>query len=337
MTEARVALKNFQIEGAIESVALFGGGHINDTYLVKTATCQYLLQKVNTAVFQQPQILESNLKALFDAKPEVVIAHLATRTGDWLHSDESGVWKVQLYAANTYAPEKIDTIEQVNQVGAGFGQFTAMGLGFSVNDFAEPIADFHNLNWRLQQLDEAIENNVAGREGEARELIEQANDYRWIAEKMEELMRQGLPLRLCHNDTKIDNILLSRATHEFNYVIDLDTVGPGYVLYDFGDMMRTILSPTKEAEPNVSKIQLSQDYYEALKMSFLSQCGSKLTDLEIDSLAFGGQYMTYLMAIRFLADFLNGNTYYKVNHPQENFIRARNQLRLLELMDIFKT
>ena len=335
MTEATAVLKNFQIKGAIESVALFGGGHINDSYLVKTTGYQYLLQRINTDVFQHPQILESNLKRLFKTKSEVFIEHLTTKTGDWLYGDESGVWKMQLYAVEAYAPEKMDTTAQVSQVGVGFGQFTAIGFELLTNHFKEPIADFHDLNWRLQQLDTAVENDTAGRKEEAGQLIEQANSCRWIAEKMKELKEKGLPLRLCHNDTKIGNILLSRATHEFKYVIDLDTVGPGYVLYDFGDMMRTLLSPTKEAEPDVSKIILSQDYYQALKKSYLSQCGNKLTALEINSLAFGGQYMTYLMAIRFLADFLNGDTYYKVSYPQENFIRARNQLRLLQLMDIF--
>ncbi|GAB5528120.1 MAG: aminoglycoside phosphotransferase family protein [Roseivirga sp.] len=331
MNDPKAALEKFQIKGAIKSVALFGGGHINDTYKVETSEAQYLLQRVNTDVFRNTEIFEANLRALLAGKSEVLVEHIATEEGRWLLVDKSGAWKVQVFDEDVYAPQLANDLRQVSEVARGFGKFTALGL--SVDIFKESIPDFHNLQWRLEQLDEAIENNAVGRRTEAQSLIDQANAYRWISEKMEALKGDGLPLRLCHNDTKIDNILLSRSSDRFKYVIDLDTVGPGYALYDFGDMMRTLLSPTKEAEPDVSKIELREDYYISLRDGFLSECRHCLTALEIESLAFGGQYMTYIMGIRFLADYLNGDVYYKVSHGEENFVRARNQLRLLTLMD----
>lgn len=331
MNNPKTALENFQIKGAIRSIALFGGGHINDTYKVETTEEQYLLQRINTGVFKDTGIFEANLSALFTTKSDVLVEHIPTRENTWLLVDASGAWKTQLFDKDTYAPQLANDLRQVSEVAIGFGKFTALGL--SADIFRESIPDFHNLLWRLEQLDEAIENNVVGRRTEAQNLIDQANAYRWIGKKMEALKADGLPLRLCHNDTKIDNILLSRSSDRFKYVIDLDTVGPGYALYDFGDMMRTLLSPTKESEPDVSKIELREDYYISLRDGFLSECRHSLTALEIESLSFGGQYMTYIMAIRFLADYLNGDVYYKVSYGEENFIRARNQLRLLTLMD----
>ncbi len=335
MDRPLAVLEKFQIKGAIESVALFGSGHINDTYKVETTSARYLLQRINTRIFRDIGLFESNLGALMAGKPEVLVAHIPTLEEQWLFTDDSGTWKMQIFDEDTYAPQLADHPDQVREVGKGFGKFMALNL--PADAFGEIIPDFHSIDWRLKQLDEAIANNVAGRKAEAQPLIDQADDYRWIAERMEYLKGQGLPLRLCHNDTKIDNILLSRSSGHFKYVIDLDTVGPGYALYDFGDMMRTLLSPTKEAEPDVSKIELRQHYYQSLREGFLGECEGMLHKVEIESLSFGGQYMTYLMAIRFLGDFLNGDMYYKVSHKQENFIRARNQLRLLKLMDIFNS
>ncbi len=334
MNDPRAALEKFQIKGAIKSVALFGGGHINDTYKVDTSEAQYLLQRVNTAVFRNTEVFEANLRALLASKSGVLVGHIPTLEGRWLLVDRSGAWKVQSFDDDVYAPQLANDLNQVTEVARGFGKFIALNL--PVHSFQETIPGFHNLDWRLEQLDEAIANNLADRKKRTEELIDQANEFRWIAVKMKTLKKQGLPLRLCHNDTKIDNILLSSSSDTFRYVIDLDTVGPGYALYDFGDMMRTLLSPTKEAEPDVSKIKLRKEYYDCLREAFLTECKHSLTALEVESLSFGGQYMTYLMAIRFLVDYLNGDVYYKVSHEEENFIRARNQLRLLKLMDIFK-
>jgi thiamine kinase-like enzyme len=332
MNDPRAALEKFQIKGAIKSVALFGGGHINDTYCVETTRAQYLLQRINSSVFSNTAIFESNLSALFARESEILVEHIRTLDNKWLSVDALGAWKLQHFDEDTYAPQLADDIMKVSEIARGFGRFIAMDL--PVEPFRETITGFHKLEWRLQQFDEAVAENLAGRKGPAKELIDQANDYRWIAEKMECLEGNGLVMRVCHNDTKIDNILLSRSSDSFKYVIDLDTVGPGYVLYDFGDLMRTVLSPTRESEPDISKVVLRENYYEVLREGFLSECQNILTPLEIESLAFGGQYMTYIMAVRFLADYLNGDVYYKTGYDHENFIRARNQLMLLgQLVD----
>jgi Ser/Thr protein kinase RdoA (MazF antagonist) len=327
------ALTHFEIKGAINSVALFGGGHINDTYHVQTSDGDFLLQRVNTSVFTNPAVLEANLEALFSEQSEILVPHVKTKNGNWLLHFQNDVWKMQVFDSDVYAPTLATELGLVHEIGKGFGKFTALSKIFDVGKFEEAIADFHKLKWRLEQLDKAIENNSAKRLVAAKILLDKAGKFKWISEKMDDLIEKGLPLRVCHNDTKIDNILLSKASNQFKYVIDLDTIGPGYVLYDFGDMMRTLLSPTKENEKVESKIELRADYLENIRTGFLEEAEHMLTPLEKATLSFGGRYMTYMIGIRFLADYLNGDTYYKVSFPEENMIRARNQFRLLELMD----
>lgn len=333
MSKPLEVLVHFEIQGAINSVALFGGGHINDTYHVQTSEGGYLLQRVNTNVFTRPAVLEANLEGLFSDQTEILVPHIKTTEGNWLLHFHDDVWKMQVFDEDVYAPNMASDLNLVYEIGKGFGRFTALSRRFDVNNFKETIPNFHNLNWRIKQLDQAIENNQVKRINTAKVLIEKANQFRWISDKMDDLVKNGLPQRVCHNDTKIDNILLTKASDNFKYVIDLDTVGPGYVLYDFGDMMRTLLSATKENELDESKIELRLDYFEQIRNGFLQESEQEINALEKDSLSFGGQYMTYLIGIRFLADYLNGDTYYKISFPEENMIRARNQFRLLELMD----
>ncbi len=316
------------MQGAIESIALFGSGHINDSYHVRTSDESYLLQKINTSVFRDSEVLEANLTGLFSTDSDILVEHIKTTTGKWLLNSDSGVWKLQVFGEGTFAPTLADDLLLVREVGRGFGKFTALSQHLSIDNFKEAIPNFHSLKWRLNQLDEAVEGDIARRVTKAGHLIDLANKYRWISKRMDELAGQ-LPLRVCHNDTKIDNVLLAKATNQFKYVIDLDTAGPGYVLYDFGDMMRTLLSPTKESETDQSKIELRHNYFESLKEGFLEECGTMLDPLEIDSLSFGGLYMTYIMAIRFLTDYLNGDQYYKISFEEENYIRSRNQFVLL--------
>lgn len=327
------ALALFEIKGAINSVALFGGGHINDTYHVQTSEEGFLLQRVNTEVFTSPAVLEANLEGLFSDHSEILVPHVKTKEGNWLLHFQDDVWKMQVFDKDVYAPTMASDLNLVYEIGKGFGRFTALSMKFDVSDFQEAISDFHDLKWRLKQLDQAVEINYDKRVNTAKTLIDKVNQFKWISDKMDDLIENGLPQRVCHNDTKIDNILLSKGSNNFKYVIDLDTVGPGYVLYDFGDMMRTLLSPTKENELDESKIELRLDYFEQIRNGFLQESEHEITALEKASLTFGGQYMTYLIGIRFLADYLNGDTYYKISFPEENMIRARNQFRLLELMD----
>ncbi|MBO3699675.1 phosphotransferase enzyme family protein [Roseivirga sp. E12] len=333
MKAALKALQAYNVKGVISGIAPFGLGHINDSYLVETVDQKLLLQKLNRSVFKSPEKIESNLQALLQAASALFTKHYKTAEGLYHTEADGSFWRLMDFIEDSYAPETANGLIEVEKVAEGFGRFTAFSNTLRPENFKEAIPQFHSLSWRLEQLGEAIEKDIAGRLESCQDLVKKANSFRWIDAKMDDLISKGLPLRVCHNDTKLNNCLLSQSDHSFRYIIDLDTLGPGYLLYDFGDLMRTTLSPTEENEHDENLIEIRKDYLDVLLIGFSKESGSVLTDIEIQSLTFGGLYMTYIMAIRFLADFLNGDTYYKTSFEEENFIRARNQLRLLELMN----
>ncbi len=334
MIDIQSVLAHYAIQGDILEISPFGGGHINDTFRVRTTVRKYLVQRINTEVFRNLEVMEINLQGLLSSNSGILVDHLRTSKGKYILVGADSAWKMQYLNQSTFAPSVADRIDIVREVAKGFGEFTFQNNGLQPDQFAETIPQFHHLHKRLEQLKDAVSSDPANRLLSCQELVDSVQAFEWINERMEAL-REILPKRVCHNDTKIDNILLSTHDSTFKYVIDLDTVGPGYVLYDFGDMLRTMLSPTTEGESDISKIHIREDFYYTIRSSFLDECGEILTKNEIDNLEFGGLYMTYIMGIRFLTDYLNGDVYYKVKTAQDNFVRARNQFRLLELLDEF--
>lgn len=324
------ALRAFNIPGAIDKIALFGSGHINDTYEVEVESRTYLLQRVNQSVFEHPERIEHNLKKLLSKEGGLFVRHYRTAGGGLHHQNTSGTWRLTDFIPHAYAPETADSLAEVREVARGFGQFIAHTHKLSADDFEEPIARFHDLDWRLAQFHQSVKTADKTRMNTALELIEKVNQAHWITKHFKELLDKGLPRRVCHNDTKLNNCLLSQKDCQFEYLIDLDTVGPGYVIFDFGDLIRTTISPALENEVDESLITVRMDYYQHLEEGFMESCKEVLLPIEIESLKFGGLYMTYIMAIRFLTDYLNGDIYYKTSFKDENQIRARNQLRLLE-------
>ncbi|OEK02429.1 hypothetical protein BFP97_13250 [Roseivirga sp. 4D4] len=332
MEAAQKALQTFNIKGAIMSVAPFGLGHINDSYLVKTHDKQYLLQRINKQVFQSPQLIESNFQVLLSRTSNLFVRHYKTIDNAFHAEVEGDFWRLSDFIANAYAPETAHRLKEVESVALGFGILTAYMSSFCPAQFEEAIPKFHDLSWRLDQFAMAVDSDPVNRLETSRDLVEKVENFRWILDQMNELKDRGLPLRVCHNDTKLNNCLLSKSDQNFEHIIDLDTLGPGFVLYDYGDLMRTVLSPTAENEVDSDKIHIQQDYLNALRRGFIQGTGDVLSSIEIDNLEFGGLYMTFTMGVRFLTDYLNGDIYYKTSFENENFIRARNQFALLELM-----
>ncbi len=333
MEAAQKALQTFNIQGAIMSVAPFGLGHINDSYLVKTKENQYLLQRVNKQVFKSPELIESNFQILLSRTSNLFVRHYKT-IDNAFHTEVGGeFWRLCDFIAYAYAPETANSLKEVENVAKGFGKLAAYLNDFSPAQFEEVIPNFHNLSWRLNELSLAIKDDSAQRLEKSRDLVKKAEDFRWVLDQMNELKDRQIPLRVCHNDTKLNNCLLSKSDQNLEHIIDLDTLGPGFALYDYGDLMRTVLSPTPENEIQVDKIHIRRDYLNALRRGFIQGTGDTLSSIEIQNLEFGGLYMTYLMGVRFLTDYLNGDIYYKTSFENENFIRARNQFTLLELMN----
>lgn len=330
--KAEEALEYFQIEGAVEQIAPFGFGHINDTYLVRTSTSEYLLQSVNTRVFKNTDVLENNIAHVVKGHSELFPEQLKNKEGKFHLVTADNCWRLQVFMRETYSPDEVKTEEEVLGVAKGYAEMMAKFITENPDNYEMPIPRFHDLNWRLEQLADAVKVNYKNRLAEASDLLAKVNSFKWIAEQMDALIAEGLPLRLCHNDTKTGNILLNKTDRSFSKVIDLDTLGSGYVLNDYGDIMRSLFTLAPENEADLNKIEVRPAFLDILKEVFQSTLAGKLSARELETLEFGGLCMTYITAIRFLTDYLNGDIYYKTSFERENFIRSRNQLRLLELM-----
>ncbi|OEK06690.1 phosphotransferase enzyme family protein [Roseivirga misakiensis] len=336
MKAAKEAVKAFNIKGAVDEIALFGSGHINDTYRIRVGGDEYLLQRLNENVFTNAHYIEHNLDHLLRQKSSLFVDHFKTDGGAYHYRNESGLWRLTLFLADAYSPQTADSLAEVAAAAEGFGSFTAFTDTCQVDQFHEVIPRFHDLEWRLTQLDQALKSDLFGRCNEVRDFSSKVINNRAISNKMKALKADGLPVRLCHNDTKLNNSLLAKSDASFQKVIDLDTVGPGSVLYDFGDLMRTTVSNAAENESDTSKIQFRPEFFETLKENFLKTASPVLKNLEIEHLFFGGQYMTYMMAVRFLTDYINGDIYFKTTFQKENLVRAQNQMTLLEKMNAYE-
>uniref|UniRef100_UPI004048E2B8 phosphotransferase n=1 Tax=Roseivirga sp. TaxID=1964215 RepID=UPI004048E2B8 len=323
----------FQIKDKVVSIVPFGGGHINSTWKVACEKSEYLLQKINQTVFPLVENIVENRKLLNALpNPSILVEEILTKEGENALFTENGVFRMQRFISDAYAPSSVESIHEAFEASYGFGEFLKQTNSLNPSDFKEVIPGFHNLELRLNQLAQAKEKDKVSRLNSISSLVEQVESFAWINEKMNLLWINGLPLRVCHNDTKIDNILLSKTSSSFQYIIDLDTVGGGSMLYDFGDLMRTCISPSKESERDLDKVVLRDEIFEALKDGFMKSVASFISPIEKENLYFGGIYMTYIMAVRFITDYLDGDVYYKISFEDENLVRTKNQMALLNLM-----
>lgn len=316
----------------------FGNGHINDTYkLTVNEKSEFILQKINTAVFTSPKEIIKNyarLLNLLSTKDDFLIPNLVkTNEGEnFLLDSRGGFWRMTSFVKNSYSIEVVQNTNQAFQAGLGFGWFVYKFAKCESTKFTEAIPNFHSLSFRLDQLDEAIQNNKSGRNEEARNLIDFYSAREEKLKQIESLIKKDfIPTRVVHNDTKINNLLF--CDEKAISVIDLDTVGPGSVLYDFGDSIRTIANEAAEDEQDLTKVKFNLNFYESFTKAYLSYTSQILVEEEIKNLCVAPIYMTYIMGIRFLADFLNGDLYYKTKYDKHNFVRSSVQKRLIEEME----
>ena len=343
--DLRAIAAEFQFEGEVAAFAPFGNGHINDTHLV---TCEragmpvrYVLQRVNRNVFRSPAAVMQNI--------ERVTAHLAaqlagtpdrerralslipTRDGhNWFEDTQGETWRAWRFIENARSYETATSSEQAFQAAQAFGRFQQQLASLPAPRLHETIPDFHHTPKRFAALEEAVVRNIHGRAALAKPEIDFAFAHKSIAGV---LIAANLPERITHNDTKFNNVLLDDATGESLCVVDLDTVMPGLALYDFGDMVRTTTSPAAEDERDLSKVAMQFPMFEALVHGYLSAAGEFLTKAEKDLLAFSGKLITFEVGIRFLADYLNGDTYFKVHRDGHNLDRCRTQFKLVESIE----
>lgn len=333
----------FDTDGAPEDAEPFGSGHINDTYAVTTARHRYVLQRINTSIFTEPEQLMDNLLLVTDHLRGRIIADggdperealtpVLARDGSAFVRADDGFWRMTVLIENSFSLDRVDDPRDLCEAGRGFGRFVRMLSDFPADRLHETIPNFHNTPRRLDALKRSVDADVCGRAASAKSEIEgylsRAEAY---SERYERAMR-GLPLRVTHNDTKINNILFDSATRRALAVVDLDTVMPGLAAFDFGDAIRTGAATADEDTQNPETMGVSVELFSAYARGYFDGLGH-VSSPERDALTFGAKLMTYECGARFLADWLDGDTYFKMSRPMHNLERARAQLALLEDME----
>ncbi|APF20220.1 aminoglycoside phosphotransferase [Caldithrix abyssi DSM 13497] len=340
-------LRNFKISGEPQEYQPFGDGHINDTFLItlKNSPTRYILQRINHAIFLDVPGLMRNIQRVTDhIKQKLlragveqierrVLQFIPTDSGQLFYQDTSGnYWRLCLYIPGSRSYNIIPDAQLAYKGGRAFGEFLYLLQDLPANELNVTIPNFHNLPFRLEQLKEALHKNRAGRKTSAVQEIEAVIDRTQKMNEIFSMSEQQTPLRVTHNDTKFNNVLFDKDNNPL-CVIDLDTVMPGRVFSDFGDAIRTGANTGAEDDPQLERVSMNKAFYEAYTRGFLEKTRSILSDHEIESLAHGALILTFMQAVRFLTDYLNGDTYYKIEHPLHNLQRTRAQLKLLKSME----
>lgn len=360
MNELNTILGNFAIEGEISEIKPLGNGLINDTYKVTTAgdAPDYVLQRINNAIFQDVDMLQNNIEAVtshirkklveagendIDRK---VLRFIPLKDSAKTYLEVDGkFWRVSVFIPDAYTYETVNP-EYSYCAGKAFGNFESM-LSDLDTELGETIPDFHNMELRMAQLIDAVENDCRCRidepeEGDGREpiaddpdhsdevvaMLDDIDEHSEEMCKAERMYRDGqLPKRICHCDTKVNNMMFDKDGNVL-CVIDLDTVMPSFVFSDFGDFLRTAANTAPEDEPDTSKIRFNMDIFKAFARGYIESTKGFLTDVEKENLPYAACMFPFMQAVRFLADYLNGDTYFKTKYIDHNFVRARAQMAL---------
>lgn len=340
--EAVEAIRRFKHHGNVISCERYGSGHVNHTYLVVTDTGDwYILQKINTSVFRDYKGLMNNLVAVtrhLAAKvsdPREVLTTIGCHDGaDYLVAEDGDVWRLYVFVKDSICFDQATTPELFAASATAFGNFQNMLADFPAEVLTETIPNFHHTVKRYEALERAIEADVKGRAASVKDEIEYAMSVRPFASTLINFHESGeLPLRVTHNDTKLNNVLFDKTTHKGVCVIDLDTVMPGFVVNDFGDSIRFGAVLASENEKDLSKIVLNKDYYESYTKEFIAATRGKLSEFELRLLPVGAKMMTLECGVRFLTDYLNGDIYFHINYPDQNLDRCRTQFQYVRDMD----
>lgn len=333
----------FAFGGDITDLKVCGNGHINSTYIVTAeGGKRYILQILNTAIFKDSVGVMNNIIAVTDH----IRAGLAeagedtergtmrvvfTKDGANGYTDPEGrFWRAYDFVEGTVCRLTVDSPETFARVGEAFGDFQRRLSDFDASALIESIPNFHNTKKRYADFLAAVERNAAGRMDSVRDEIKFITDRAEKCSLIVDALADGsLPLRVTHNDTKLSNILLDEVTEEAVCIIDLDTVMPGSSLYDFGDSIRTGAASAAEDEPDLDKLHFLPEMFKAYARGFIKGTGGALTETELRMLPDGVYIITLEQAIRFLGDYLDGDTYYHIDYPEHNLVRARTQLKLV--------
>ena len=351
MEEIFDILNEFDFDGELISCKEFGSGHINKTFIAKYnadgVEKRYVVQKVNGAVFKNVDELMDNVFAVTKYLRRVIaesggnpdretLHYIKTKSGEkYYKCGDDSFYRAYVFVSNSVSYDVADNPELFGASGTAFGRFQKMLGGFESGKLYETIPHFHNTIWRYEnEFLPALKADKAGHASTCRSEIEFIMSRKDDMGKIEALVESGkIPLRVTHNDTKLNNVMFDKDTNECVCVIDLDTVMPGVALFDFADAIRFGASTAAEDEPDISKVSLNLEYFKAYTEGFLGECGDTLNDCEKENLAFAAKLITLELAMRFLTDYLNGDVYFKTDYPEHNLVRARNQLALVKDME----
>lgn len=345
--QIKTILPAFAFEGAYQSAAEILSGNVNSTYHLyysgPAGGKQYVLQKINTFVFHDPAAVMRNIalvtghlrRALAkdgENPDRRVLELIPTVHGDILYDDgHGGFWRATRFIDGATAPDRVDTPKELFEIGRGFGSFQRLLYDFPAGALTATIPNFHNTPKRFYAFVHAIDEDVGARAKEVDDEIEFFFDRRRMMSQIVRLMDAGeLPLRVTHNDTKSNNVMIDNETGRAICVLDLDTVMPGSALYDYGDAIRFGASTAAEDEMDITKISLDMDKTRAFTEGFIAETNGFLTGDELRLLPLGIKVITCELAMRFLKDYLENDVYFKVNSPRHNLVRARAQIALLK-------
>lgn len=336
----------FNIDGELVDIKRIVEGHINSAFYTEFDNngeiSKYLVQNVNIHVFKDQDALMGNIISVTDhLKKKIVEAggdpiretlhFIKAKDGSYVYREGENCWRIYVYVDDVRTYNKIDNPETFEKAAKGFGNFQMLLDDFDGSQLKETIPNFHNTPKRIRALEKSADIDINGRVKEVTEEIKFVLDRKEEAGRALKLLDEGkIPLRVTHNDTKINNILFDKATDEALCVIDLDTIMPGLSLYDFGDAIRTGAATAAEDEPDYSLCGINLELFESYVKGYLSTCGHVLTDDEINNLAYGAKLMTFECGVRFLTDYLDGDVYFRIGYKKHNLVRARNQFAMVE-------
>jgi hypothetical protein len=340
---------HFATEGTYLSGEPYGSGHIHDTFRIETRESDkddYILQRLNNKIFKDIPALQHNIERVTvhlrnkllavpgsNIKRECLILIHARDGKSWIIDEDGNYWRMYIFISNHRSYNIVDSDDKAFEGGKAIGRFQAMLSDMPGEPLNETIPRFHDIANRLAILERTIEANPKGRVESVKWEIDQ---YLSRGEEMKTILKLGkegkIPLRTTHNDTKFNNILLDENDKAL-CVIDLDTVMPGYVHYDFGDAIRTVTNTAAEDEKDLAKIRMDINLFRAYARGYLSETGSTLNPVEKEYLAFAPKLITYTIGVRFLTDFIDGDNYFKIHHEFHNLQRTRAQLKLVMSME----
>ena len=330
--------QQFCLDQETATMKPIGSGHINTTMLLTNKQHSVVVQKLNTDVFPNPEHLVANARAIeqhltkkaesnaYDLK---IIKHLPTTSGSFLVKINGEVWRALEFIGKSYSEDVVSCPEKAQTAANAFGQFAQALSDFDAQVLHHVIPDFHNLAMRIAAFNDKLEADSQNRAEKCQEEIAFCQAQFGLADELESIYG-SIPLRPCHNDTKINNMLFCKETDGARSVIDLDTCMPGYWLFDFGDMVRTFCSPEEEDSTNLDNVRVREEIFAALVKGYVAPLENELTPEEKQSFLLGAKVKPFMIGLRFLTDYLDGDNYFATKHSEHNLQRAKNQFKLYQ-------